>query len=220
MAWLVQPGDAVREDQPLIELMTDKATVTITAPRAGTVLETHGRLGEVVAVHSVLVVFEVGEPARLRPPRRLPGRCPAATVGLGSHQWAQDGRRRRLPRGDRRERLRAGESPAFPTPARFRWRLPPPAGTPASWGSTSGASRPRVRRGVSRETTSTPTPARAPLALRRAPGARPCRKTWPPSRTSKPRRPPSRGPSRRHARGPRRDAVGRRRPRSASPSWE
>lgn len=60
VAWLVQPGDLVREDQPIIELMTDKATVTITAPRAGTVVETHGRLGEVVAVHSVLVVFEVG----------------------------------------------------------------------------------------------------------------------------------------------------------------
>jgi pyruvate dehydrogenase E2 component (dihydrolipoamide acetyltransferase) len=60
VAWLVQVGDLVREDQPLIELMTDKATVTITAPRAGTVLETHGRLGEVVAVHSVLVVFDVG----------------------------------------------------------------------------------------------------------------------------------------------------------------
>src|SRR5581483_2204372 len=60
VAWLVQPGDLVREDQPIIELMTDKATVTITAPRAGTVLETHGRLGEVVAVHSVLVVFELG----------------------------------------------------------------------------------------------------------------------------------------------------------------
>src|SRR5258708_21795022 len=62
----VKPGDAVREDQPIIELMTDKATVTITAPRVGTVVETRGRLGETIAVHSVLVVFETegeGAPA-------------------------------------------------------------------------------------------------------------------------------------------------------------
>ncbi len=38
--WLVAPGDQVREDQPIVEVMTDKATVTITAPRAGKVLET------------------------------------------------------------------------------------------------------------------------------------------------------------------------------------
>jgi pyruvate dehydrogenase E2 component (dihydrolipoamide acetyltransferase) len=62
VAWLVHPGDVVREDQPIVEVMTDKATVTITAPRAGVVTETRGRVGEVVAVHSVLVVFEVSGP--------------------------------------------------------------------------------------------------------------------------------------------------------------
>ena len=35
--WLVKAGDAVREDQPLVEVMTDKATVEIPSPRAGTV---------------------------------------------------------------------------------------------------------------------------------------------------------------------------------------
>jgi pyruvate dehydrogenase E2 component (dihydrolipoamide acetyltransferase) len=60
VGWLVKPGDAVREDQPVVEVMTDKATVTITAPKAGMVVETRGRVGEVVPVHSVLVVFELG----------------------------------------------------------------------------------------------------------------------------------------------------------------
>jgi pyruvate dehydrogenase E2 component (dihydrolipoamide acetyltransferase) len=59
VAWLVRPGDAVKEDQPMIEVMTDKATVTITAPRAGTVAETRGKVGEVVKVHSVLIVFDL-----------------------------------------------------------------------------------------------------------------------------------------------------------------
>jgi pyruvate dehydrogenase E2 component (dihydrolipoamide acetyltransferase) len=60
VSWLVKPGDLVTEDQPMIEVMTDKATVTITAPKSGTVVETRGKVGEIVAVHSVLVVFELG----------------------------------------------------------------------------------------------------------------------------------------------------------------
>jgi pyruvate dehydrogenase E2 component (dihydrolipoamide acetyltransferase) len=58
--WLISPGDLVVEDQPIIEVMTDKATVTITAPKAGKVLETRGEAGSVVQVHSVLVVFDLG----------------------------------------------------------------------------------------------------------------------------------------------------------------
>jgi pyruvate dehydrogenase E2 component (dihydrolipoamide acetyltransferase) len=57
--WLVTVGQLVTEDQPMVEVMTDKATVTITAPRAGTVVETHGQPGEIVQVHSVLLVFEL-----------------------------------------------------------------------------------------------------------------------------------------------------------------
>jgi pyruvate dehydrogenase E2 component (dihydrolipoamide acetyltransferase) len=57
--WLVQPGDAVNEDQPMVEVMTDKATVTITSPKQGKVLELGGGEGEVIAVHSTLVVLEL-----------------------------------------------------------------------------------------------------------------------------------------------------------------
>src|SRR5208283_1762049 len=66
VSWLVKPGDAVKDDQPMVEVMTDKATVTITAPKAGTVVETRGKVGEIVPVHTVLVVFELegGEPAQ------------------------------------------------------------------------------------------------------------------------------------------------------------
>jgi len=59
VSWLIKPGDIVKEDQPMIEVMTDKATVTITSPKAGRVVETVGVPGTVVAVHSVLVVFEL-----------------------------------------------------------------------------------------------------------------------------------------------------------------
>ena len=58
--WLVKPGDVVTEDQPMVEVMTDKATVTITAPKSGKIVETRGAAGNVVPVHSVLVVFDLG----------------------------------------------------------------------------------------------------------------------------------------------------------------
>jgi pyruvate dehydrogenase E2 component (dihydrolipoamide acetyltransferase) len=59
VAWLIKPGDIVKEDQPMIEVMTDKATVTITSPKAGRVVETRGAPGSIIAVHGVLVVFEL-----------------------------------------------------------------------------------------------------------------------------------------------------------------
>src|SRR5580693_1238639 len=72
VAWLVKAGDVVAEDQPIVEVMTDKATVTITAPKTGVVVETRGRVGDIVPVHSVLVVFEL-DGAEAAPPVRSNG---------------------------------------------------------------------------------------------------------------------------------------------------
>ena len=57
--WYVKPGDAVVEDQTLADVMTDKATVEIPSPVAGTVLALGGKLGEVMAVGSELIRIEV-----------------------------------------------------------------------------------------------------------------------------------------------------------------
>jgi pyruvate dehydrogenase E2 component (dihydrolipoamide acetyltransferase) len=57
--WLVKDGDAIAEDQPLVEVMTDKATVTIPSPKRGKVLKTHGREGDIAKVHHPLVTLEV-----------------------------------------------------------------------------------------------------------------------------------------------------------------
>src|SRR5258708_3571759 len=66
VSWLIEPGQTITEDEPMVEVMTDKATVTIAAPRSGRILETRGAVGEVVKVHSVLVVFELDDAARGR----------------------------------------------------------------------------------------------------------------------------------------------------------
>jgi pyruvate/2-oxoglutarate dehydrogenase complex dihydrolipoamide acyltransferase (E2) component len=60
--WLVAEGDAVEEDQPLVEVQTDKTTVEIPSPRAGSVLKILVGEGEVAPVGAVLVVIgEEGE---------------------------------------------------------------------------------------------------------------------------------------------------------------
>ncbi|SEJ98522.1 branched-chain alpha-keto acid dehydrogenase E2 component [Sphingobium sp. AP50] len=57
--WHVKVGDAVREDQSLVDVMTDKATVDLTSPVDGTVLAVHGEIGGMMPVGSIIVEMEV-----------------------------------------------------------------------------------------------------------------------------------------------------------------
>jgi len=59
VAWHVAIGDMVEEDQIVADIMTDKATVEITAPVSGKVLAIHGEPGQMVPVRGPLVEFEV-----------------------------------------------------------------------------------------------------------------------------------------------------------------
>src|ERR1700719_488130 len=59
VAWHVTPGQAIREEDPLVDVMTDKATVELPAPMAGTVVAINGKVGEKRPVGSELVVLEV-----------------------------------------------------------------------------------------------------------------------------------------------------------------
>ncbi|MGC2033230.1 MAG: biotin/lipoyl-containing protein, partial [Steroidobacteraceae bacterium] len=61
VAWHTKPGDAVAEDQLIVEVMTDKAAVEVPAPISGRVISITGAPGDKVAVGSPLIVFEVGE---------------------------------------------------------------------------------------------------------------------------------------------------------------
>ena len=57
--WNVKPGDTVKEDEPLVELMTDKATVAIPSTVNGKVVSTTGKPGDMIPVGAELIVFEV-----------------------------------------------------------------------------------------------------------------------------------------------------------------
>jgi pyruvate dehydrogenase E2 component (dihydrolipoamide acetyltransferase) len=57
--WLVQEGDSVDENQEMVEVMTDKATVTIGAPKTGKVSQRRFQVGDTVPVGEVLVVLDL-----------------------------------------------------------------------------------------------------------------------------------------------------------------
>jgi pyruvate dehydrogenase E2 component (dihydrolipoamide acetyltransferase) len=58
--WLVAVGDTVVEDQPLVEVMTDKATVEVPSPRGGTVEALPVAEGEIVEIGTTILVFGDG----------------------------------------------------------------------------------------------------------------------------------------------------------------
>ena len=56
--WHVSVGDAVKEDDPIVDVMTDKASVTIPSPVNGVVSSLSGGVGDMIAVGSTLVEFD------------------------------------------------------------------------------------------------------------------------------------------------------------------
>jgi len=89
VCWHAAAGDAVREDQTLVEVMTDKAAVEVPSPVSGRVIAVHGAAGDRIAVGAPLVVFETGAaapdiaaraPNGAAAPATVPATAPATTV--------------------------------------------------------------------------------------------------------------------------------------------
>ncbi|MFD1610186.1 dihydrolipoamide acetyltransferase family protein [Sphingomonas tabacisoli] len=73
VAWHVKVGDRVEEDQQLADMMTDKATVEMESPVAGTVLQLAGEVGDQIPIGSTLVVIETaGEDAGVAEDKAAP----------------------------------------------------------------------------------------------------------------------------------------------------
>ncbi|WP_209347461.1 dihydrolipoamide acetyltransferase family protein [Pontixanthobacter sp. CEM42] len=59
VSWHVKLGDTVEEDQEIVDMMTDKATVPMESPVNGTIVEIAGEEGDMVSIGAMLVVVEV-----------------------------------------------------------------------------------------------------------------------------------------------------------------
>jgi pyruvate dehydrogenase E2 component (dihydrolipoamide acetyltransferase) len=87
--WLVKEGDVLTQDQPMVEVMTDKATVEIAIPRAGRVLERRFKEGERCPVGEVLIVIATANDAdntpgvisAAKPAAAPPAEAAASTAG-------------------------------------------------------------------------------------------------------------------------------------------
>ena len=78
--WLVKEGDTIAEDDPLVEVITDKASAEIPSPYAGVISRIHVGAGEVVSVGTTLVT--IGEGAG-----DGAGQEPAADIAPGTQPW-------------------------------------------------------------------------------------------------------------------------------------
>ena len=78
LKWLVKEGEAVKEDQSLVEVMTDKVNVQIPSPRNGTVAKILVKEGEVVKVGHGILLIEVAGPAETAPAEVEPAAQAAA----------------------------------------------------------------------------------------------------------------------------------------------
>jgi 2-oxoisovalerate dehydrogenase E2 component (dihydrolipoyl transacylase) len=115
VSWHVKVGDRVEEDQGLADMMTDKATVEMESPVAGTVVEVAGAEGDMIAIGSTLVVIEVEGEVAAEDSGMSDSAYPEPVEGLSlPHTLPQD-------EGQPFDKLRAsGEEPGHaPPPPRY-----------------------------------------------------------------------------------------------------
>ena len=136
---LVKPGDAVKKDESLLVLQSDKATLEVPAPAEGVVAEWKVKVGDKVSAGTLVAVMNGraaapaaqgatnGEATQAKPPAASPRLLPAATGGSApaAAAGARPRWRRRLPP---RPAPRDGDG-------RGRSRTPVPAcaGSRVSW---------------------------------------------------------------------------------------
>jgi pyruvate dehydrogenase E2 component (dihydrolipoamide acetyltransferase) len=122
--WHVAVGDAVREDQPLCDIETDKAIVGIPCPTTATVLDLRAEEGDTVAVGAVLAVF--GEPGELTAAPPMPAATEPAPPPAGATA------------GGALPRLEPAAGPAAAEGGAALPRLEPAVGTAAGPAATEG----------------------------------------------------------------------------------
>ena len=156
--WFKQRGDAVKADEPLVELETDKVTLEVNAPAAGVLTEIAAETGQTVAIGALLGGLSAGGASAAAPAaRELPAAEPAVVARRRADARCRP--RPRRPRSPARTRSISPASPAAASAARFSratcsTRSPAPA-PPAPPAARRAGRRAGARRAVA---------ARAPAA--------------------------------------------------------
>ncbi len=76
--WFKKPGEAIKADEPLVELETDKVTVEVPAPASGVLESIVVKEGETVGVNALLGYIAAGEGAAAAPAAKAEAPAPAA----------------------------------------------------------------------------------------------------------------------------------------------
>jgi len=115
VSWKVKEGETIAQDQPLCEIMTDKATVEISSPKTGLVARLHGAEGDVIQVHAPLVDID------------LNGAASEATAPAKKAAPATKPKAAKAPAAAKPAPVAAPTPAAVPTPARSGKTLASPA---------------------------------------------------------------------------------------------
>ncbi|WP_337845303.1 2-oxoglutarate dehydrogenase complex dihydrolipoyllysine-residue succinyltransferase [Thermus sp.] len=139
-AWLKQEGEAIGQDEPLVELITDKATLELPAPFAGTLRQILKRTGETARVGEAIALLEEGVEAQPAPREKAPKAegplaMPAAErlmaeKGVPPEAVAGTGLGGRILKEDVLRHLESAPKPE-PAPPPVQTPPPPPAPAPA-----------------------------------------------------------------------------------------
>ncbi|RMF70724.1 MAG: biotin/lipoyl-binding protein, partial [Acidobacteria bacterium] len=78
LKWHVAEGQTIGEDEPLVDIETDKAAVTIPSPRGGRVVRLGGKEGDTVEVGQVIAVIDDGAAAGAPAGETAPAEAPAS----------------------------------------------------------------------------------------------------------------------------------------------
>ena len=127
LAWLKNPGDTVAEDEPLVEIETDKITVEVPSPAAGVLLAVYAEVGGTVAIEGkIALIGEAGEAAA----QGAPAKPPAAEEKKEPQPAPAPEPRESAPPAPV-ERKEAPAPPAAPAPSALREAVPPSPAKPA-----------------------------------------------------------------------------------------
>ncbi len=127
VAWHVRVGEMVQEDSPLVDVMTDKATVEMTAPVSGRIVSIQGEPGDMAAVGSALAVFETeaSDRAPSDPPLASAGEPEASLSKPPNGAASQPKPRIKVPAGAMAPGTAPQPKPAEPAPSQAVARAQP-----------------------------------------------------------------------------------------------